>query len=103
MNFPKIDHAALVHILFSGKPSQRQILLDIEEKIRELQRDRDELIAERVESDHYKYSEFADLYSDEDKWRYLDNWIKDYASPLSCATWFDWYQRRNDEEQALPE
>jgi len=103
MNFPKIDHAALMHILFSGKPAQRQILLDIEERIRELQRDRDELIAERVESDHYQCGEFRDLTAVEDKWTYLDRWIRDYARPLSCATWFDWYWRRNQEEQADPD
>jgi len=102
MNFPKIDHAALMHILFSGKPAQRQILLDIEERIRELQRDRDEMIAERVESDAYRHDEFADLCTDEDKWKYLDRWLRDYASPLSCATWYDWYERRNQEEQDHP-
>jgi len=103
MNFPKIDHAALMHIVFSCKPSERHILLDIEERIRELQRDRDELIAERVESDGYRHDNLADLWSDEDKWRYLDSWLRDYATPLSCATWYDWYERRKKEEQADPD
>jgi len=100
MNLPKIDHGTLMYMLFSRKPHQRQMLLDIEERIRELQRERDELIAERVESDHYADGEIGELATDETKWTYLDRWIRDYARPLSCATWFDWYQRRNDEEQA---
>jgi len=103
MNMSKIDHSTLMYMLFSSKPHQRQMLLDIEERIRELERDRDELIAERVESDHYQCGMFSDLTTDENKWRYLDRWIRDYATPLSCATWYDWYERRKKEEQADPQ
>jgi hypothetical protein len=103
MNLPKIDHSALMFMLFSRKPHQRLMLLDIEERIRELERERDALIAERVESDHYASTDIGYVTTDEAKWTYLDRWIQDYACPLSCATWFDWYERRKEEEQATPD
>ena len=89
-----------IRVLFASRKSRYIIYNEIMDKIHELQRERDELIADRVFSDMGEYSEFQNLTTIQDKWQAVDKWTRDFTKPLSCESWYRVFERRDEEENA---
>jgi len=96
----KVTDDTPIRCLFASRMAQYIIHNDIMEKIRELQRERDELIADRVFSDMSQYSEFQNLITIQDNWRAVDEWVRDFTKPLSADSWYEVFERRDQEENA---
>ena len=96
----KVTDDLPIRVLFASRKSRYIIYNEIMDKIHELQRERDELIADRVFSDMGEYSEFQNLTTIQDKWQAVDKWTRDFTKPLSCESWYRVFERRDEEENA---
>jgi len=96
----KVKDDTPIRCLFASRKAQYIIHNDIMEKIRELQRERDELIADHVHEDMSQYGEFHNLTTIQDKWQAVDKWVSDFTKPLSCESWYRVFERRDNEENA---
>ena len=96
----KVRDDTPIRILFASRMAGYIIHSDIMEKIRELQRERDELIADHVHHDMSQYGEFQNLITIQDGWRAVDKWTRDFTKPLSCESWYRVFERRDEEENA---
>ena len=89
-----------IRVLFASRKHRYTMHSDIMAKIHELQRERDELIADHVRDDMSQYGEFQNLITIQDGWRAVDKWVSDFTKPLSADSWYEVFERRDKEENA---
>jgi len=96
----KVKDDIPIRILFASRKSRYIIYNEIMDKIHELQRERDELIADHVHEDMSQYGEFQNLSTIQDGWQAVDKWTRDFTKPLSADSWYEVFWRRDKEENA---
>jgi hypothetical protein len=96
----KVKDDTPIRVLFASRKAGYIMHSDIMEKIHELQRERDELIADHVHKDMSQYSEFQNLITIQDGWRAVDKWVRDFTKPLSADSWYEVFERRDEEQNA---
>jgi|GEM_PF-3009312 len=96
----KVRDDTPIRVLFASRKARYIIHNEIMDKIHELQRERDELIADHVYHDMNEYGDFNNLMEIYQKWHAVDRWTRDFTKPLSCESWYEVFRRRDEEENA---